>query len=111
MAGEFEIFIALPDSQWNEGVLLSKYQETYSLISAAASKKAEGTVYKKWCYPQKKDGKASEKTVPIKITLGNRQSAITVLERVLAELKGLMGAPKDSATKPPSDDDRDEIPF
>lgn len=85
---EFEVYFKVPDSKWNEGVLLNKYQDTYSLIAAQESATSQGTIYKRWCFPQGKDRKPSEKTIPIKITLGDRQAAISMIRGILAELEG-----------------------
>lgn len=82
---EFEIFIPLPDSEWNDGVLFQKYNDDYSVVSAGMGQNT-GKPYMRWCFPQTKERKASEKSIPIKIRLGKRHHAIQILVKMLTSL-------------------------
>ena len=81
-----EIFFEFDWSKYGEGVMLEEYQGKYSLV-AAVKGKGKGTVFKKWCYPQK-DKKPNEKAIPWKITLGDKREAATMLQKILSELAG-----------------------
>ncbi|NCP03494.1 MAG: hypothetical protein GW861_08985 [Deltaproteobacteria bacterium] len=97
---EYEYFIKLPDSQYGDGVMLNKYQETYSLIAAKKGQGEKGTVYMTWCYPQLKGNTIAEKAIPMKITLGGRQTAINILKEILAQLEGTPKAQVQLQPKP-----------
>jgi hypothetical protein len=81
-----EIFYELPDNQYGEGVILEEYREEYSLIMAQKSQNSEGTIYKKWCFPQYKN-KPAETAIPQKVTLGNHREAIAALKYFLSHLE------------------------
>ncbi|MBT3368278.1 MAG: hypothetical protein HN416_14085 [Nitrospina sp.] len=82
---EEKVFYANESSQYGEGVMLDEYNGSISLVSA---RKKEDQVYMEWCYPQAKDGsrKPIEKSLPWKITLGDREGAIKALRFFLREL-------------------------
>ena len=82
---ESEITIPIPHSNYNECIIIEKYGDIYSLVAGAKSQKAEGTVYKKWGFPQDGNKKPREKAVPWKISLGNRTDAIEVIKRIAEE--------------------------
>lgn len=81
-----EIFFEIPESKYGDGIFLQEYNGKISLVSGRKGK--EGTNHMRWCYPQKDKGPA-EKAIPWQIGLGlNRQSAATLLQKILSELAG-----------------------
>lgn len=105
---EFEISFPIANSQYNEVIILDKYGDNYSLI-AGQKGKTDGKLYKRWCFPQAKDKKPSEKSIPLKITLGNRKEAIEMLMKLLDALDGQRPAkPAGVGINVPSEQD---IPF
>ena len=109
-----EISIELPGNQYGEVIVIEEYQGNYGLVLAKKGTK-EGTLWKKWCYPQVKgDGgkegksKPAEKAIPLKIPLGNREDAVKVV-REIAKAFGIYGVGVTGGqTVPPDDDD---LPF
>ena len=89
-------FIADPDSQYGDGIMVDEYNGTISLISARTGK--DGNDYKTWCYPQKWDGEKNHpnrQAVPWKIKIGgDKKSAVLMLGR-LAKLVDAMGDDED----------------
>lgn len=84
-----EIFYRILDSKYFEGVFLEEFRGCIQLAAGKASK--EGTNYKKWAFPQGADRKPGEKAIPVSVNLGPRHTAIEILEKMLAELKGSHG--------------------
>jgi len=81
-----EIFYKIPGSKYFEGVFLEEFRGNIQLAAGKAGK--EGTNYKKWAFVQGADRKPGDKAIPVSVNLGARHSAIDILEKVLAELKG-----------------------
>jgi len=77
---EFEITIELPWNQYNEIIIVNKYNDRYSL--ALGYKGKEGTNGMKWCFPQGPDRQPREKSVPWSIPLGNRNDAIEAVKAI-----------------------------
>ena len=71
------------DDQYGSGLCLNKYKGEISICSA--HKGDDGKIYLDWIYPQTKDRKPSEKTLPWKIGLGEAKQAAKCL-RYLAEM-------------------------
>jgi len=106
----FEIFMPLPDSKWNEGVMLQKYGDTYSVISANTGQ--DGKNYMRWCFPQGKDREPIDKSIPWKIGLGNRLAAIGILRQMLEALEGQTKTrPAQQQGPPPLGANDEDIPF
>ena len=85
---ELEIFFEYEDSKYGEGIMVEEYNDRISLVLAQQGK-GDGTVYKKWCYPQGKDRAPLEKAIPWKIYLGpDRKKAVEMLRKIAVELKG-----------------------
>jgi hypothetical protein len=84
-----EIFYAIPGSKYGEGIFLTEYKDQMQLIAGRAGK--EGTNYQKWAFPQNKDRKPTEKAIPVSVNLGDRSTAISILEKILSELRGSHG--------------------
>ena len=97
-------FYANEGSQYGEGIILDNYNGAISLVAA---RKKEENVYMEWVYPQKRDGSRGpmEKSLPWKITLGDREAAIKALRFFLKELGAT--EPGDPAT----DGSESDIPF
>lgn len=105
----FEVPFKVEGSEYNEVVLLEKYGDRYS-IGLGQEARNGGTIYKRWCYPQRRvDGKnvPSEKGIPIRITLGDRNSAVTMLRGMLAIFENPQADPVPNKVK----DDDEEPPF
>ena len=86
---ELEMFFEFPDNKYGEGIMLEEYNDRLSLVFAQKPKSGNGTVYKKWCYPQGKDRGPLEKAIPWKIHIGrDRQEAIEMLRAIAIQLKG-----------------------
>jgi hypothetical protein len=98
------------DDQYRSGVCLNEYNGEISICSAHQGN--DDTVYLDWIYPQTKDRKPSEKTLPWKITLGEPKTAA----KYLRYLAGMLEA-KDKKDKPEekgSDNPvvkKDDVPF
>ena len=72
----------------NSGITLDEYNGGYSLVSSWENR--DGEIKPNWCYRVERDGGEGRpgKIMPIKIYLGDAQSAIRVLEGLLDKLKG-----------------------
>ena len=99
-----DTFYAAEGSQYGEGIMLNEYNGSFSLVSA---RKKEDKIYMEWVYPQKRDGSRQpmEKSLPWKITLGDKEAAIQALRFFLKEL----GATDPGDPAP--DGSNAEIPF
>jgi hypothetical protein len=88
------------------GVELSEYNGKYSLIKAREYK---DKVYQTWCWEEFKKEMSTKKT-PVKVVLGDRETAIYVLRGLLEEITGEIPpvASKQPMTPVP---DNDNIPF
>ena len=80
-----DTFYAAEGNQYGEGIMLNDYNGSFSLVSA---RKKEDKIYMEWVYPQKRDGSRQpmEKSLPWKITLGDKEAAIAALRFFLKEL-------------------------
>lgn len=73
-----EIFFEVADSKYNDGIFLEEYNGTWSLIAGQVGR--DGNKYKRWVFPQGKDRQPAEKPMPLKINLGDRISASSILK-------------------------------
>jgi len=79
-------YVELPNSKYHDAVILDEYNGKIGLCSGNTG--SDDKVYMRWCYPQVKDKKPGEKSIPWKITIGEtKEQAIATLEFFLAELK------------------------
>ena len=89
-------FIADPDSQYGDGIMVDEYNGTISLVLAKTG--SDGNAYKQWCHPQGWDGEknfARPKAIPWKVKIGgDKKSAVLMLGR-LAKLVDAMGDDED----------------
>ena len=92
----------MTDEQWKNGVALEEYGGKISIVRANEGK--DGQVYVKWGYPQKNKAPI-EKAIPWKVELGDRDEAVSILNRFLIELD----AGNDPVNAPP--EDSEPIPF
>jgi hypothetical protein len=99
---ESEIFLADPDSEYNDGAMLEEYKGVFSLVSANEAK--DGTVYKKWGFPQK-DKKPIAQAIPWKVRLGSKEQAVTTLKFFLDQLTNA------EIEEPGGSTEKDDIPF
>lgn len=100
---KFEVPFRL-EGEYDEVLLLDKYNDEYGIVLAQESR--DGSVYKRWCYPQrrdrqKKDNVPAEKAIPWRVRLGDRKQALTILKGMVAALEGHA----DNLAK------KDDIPF
>jgi hypothetical protein len=93
---EFELFFDL-QSDYGDGIVLNKYGDRFSLIAARKSSKAEGTIWKDFCFPQDKDKKPRAKAIPLGVRLGNMSEARKFARWLLSNL--------DPGAKAPVNDD------
>ena len=99
-----EVFKQFEDDKYHKGVLLQEYNGEFSIVAAQEGK--DGAIYKLWCFPQGKDRKPVEKSLPWKVKIGgNIEEARATLEYLLAALKDGQGAMKNET------DTGDDIPF
>lgn len=98
---EWEIFVRNSESQYNDGVMVNEYGDTVSLVSAREGK--NGQIYKDWCFPQDKDRKPKERSIPMGVRLGTKKNAVAMLLQALAALGYNAGQP--------APEDSDESPF
>lgn len=74
------------NSEWKRGAALDYYNREISIVAANEGK--DGKIYMAWVFPQTKERKASDKTIPLKITLGDTGTAISILEDWIEILRG-----------------------
>lgn len=81
-----EIYYPYPESEYNEGVLLDEYNDSWSLVSVNEGQ--DGEIYKKWGYPQR-NRKPIDKVIPWKVKLGDdKREAARCLKFFLEKLVG-----------------------
>lgn len=68
------------------GFFLDEYKNEYSLT--AAYEASNGTFYRKWGKEKVGKDAYSDKDRPLKIILGDKKTAVAVLQKVIAELAG-----------------------
>lgn len=98
-----ETFLKTFESNGREyGFALDEYEGKFSLCSVETGQ--DGTLYPRWCFPQiGRDKKPSEKSIPMKINMGDDMtSAASVLRLIADMLDGGDFTPKN---------DVDSIPF
>jgi hypothetical protein len=103
-----QVFYQLQDEiskKWGNGIILQEYNGSFELVRANQSKKADGTLYLKWGFPQGKNQEATAKAIPWKLELGNAKEAVDVLVYFLRQLQG------DTATGPEPAPDQEDPPF
>jgi len=83
-AGMMQVF-HVTDRLQGSGIVLQEYNGKFELVAAAKSRKTDGTLWLKWCYPQR-DRKPSEKAIPWKLELGNATEAAAALKFFLNQL-------------------------
>lgn len=66
------------------GIKLEEYQGNFSLTS---QREKDGNFYGQWATYQIGKDKHAEKDWPVKVALGDRETAIGVLQMLLAELQ------------------------
>jgi len=101
-----ELVIEIEGSEYNEIIIINKYQDTYSLISGRKGK--DGKPYMQWAFPQGMDKQPKEKALPWKISLGKGKDAKKTVEAI-ARAFGVMPGGQTREPEPP--EDTDSIPF
>ena len=91
-------FIELDETK-GRGIAISIYKNEYGIVSASKTK--SGEIWMDWCYPASKNG-PSDKRFPLKITLGLKEQAVQLLEKLIYMIEG-------RTTKQP--ENKDDIPF
>lgn len=66
-----------------EGVKMEEYKGAYSLL---AMKGSDGTYYPMWAKYRKGKDAYQDKDWPVKVSLGDKESAIAILKTLLIEL-------------------------
>lgn len=100
--------IVIPHSEYNEVIIINKYNEEYSL--AAGRKGKDGKNYMEWVFAQDKDRKPREKSMPLKIKLGDRNAAVFVIGE-LAKAFGMVIEQDEQEPEPDNTPDEDQMPF
>lgn len=99
----------LTDEKYSTGFILDDYNGVLSLVNCRRSDR--GRIFTQWCYPEVRDGDRNApaaKSLPWKITLGDRHRAIEALYAVLEMLGEEAGPAPDT---PQTWEDDDDIPF
>lgn len=96
-----EKYVEIEGSDYNEIIIIEEYKGQISLVLGNLGR--DGSVYKKWAFPQTKEKKPMGKALPLKIPLG--ENAVKTVEMLLAYLKNT------PVTSMPADDKYDDIPF
>ena len=103
----------LTDEKYNSGFILDDYNGTLSLVNCRRSK--EGRIYTQWCYPEvrgeDKTSAPAAKSLPWKITLGDRHGAIDALYAALAMLGEETPHSYPEPDTPQTWEEDDDIPF
>jgi hypothetical protein len=92
--------------KYGEVIILDEYQGEISLVSGRKEKDGD-RVFKEWCYPQDKDRKPRDKSVPWKVRIGDQETAIRFC-RWLSARFGIGPQPDPGHTEIPDDS---SIPF
>ena len=74
-----------PDSDYGDGIILDEYKGVYSLILGKRGQ--QDVIYDKWIFPQGRDQKPIDKSLPWKIKLGKKEEAVKVLKFFINELE------------------------
>jgi len=78
----FELFFKRESSEYNEGVIFQEFKDNFYLVAGGEG----NTVWKKFCFPQKKDGQPTDKAIPMSVNLGDRYEAVEMLKKFLKAL-------------------------
>jgi len=78
----FELFFKREGSEYNEGVIFQEFQDNFYLVAGGKG----NVVWKRFCFPQKKDGSPTDKAIPMSVNLGNRHEAVEMLKKFLKAL-------------------------
>ena len=104
------------NNQYHSGAALDDYGNKISIVAANIGN--DDKLYLKWVYPQNKERKPSDKTLPVKVDLGDVGTAISILEGWILELRKehtteqpepTNPEPKSPTNNKPKTDD--EVPF
>ena len=102
--------ITMADSKYGDCILLDEYNGQISIVSAREGK--DGKTYPQWAFPQDKDRKPRDKAIPLKVTLGDRDTAIRHLRYMLDVLEGGQSEYEPPVSQEaPFDDDPESVPF
>jgi len=78
----FEFFFKRESSEFNEGIIFQEYRDKFYLIAGGKSH----AVWKRYCFPQKKDKQPTDKPIPMSVNLGDRYEAVEMLKSFLKAL-------------------------
>jgi len=90
MSIEKENFVKT-NEMYGSGIAVEEYKGEYSLQNAKEN--PQGDIWPEWCFPQRRlDGEnvPSQKAVPWKLSLGNKQQAVQRVEQLLVILEKLI---------------------
>ena len=100
-----DVFFEYPgENRFHEGIILNEFKGEFSFVAGKIwNDKAE----MKWIYPQDKDRKPLDKTLPWKIKLGDgKDNAIEMLRLFIKALQGT-----EEMIEETIEAEEDEIPF
>ena len=85
----FEIFYKYRNQKkagYITGILLEKDDNEEFKLWIAQKPRNEGTLYKKWMFPSKKDKTPSDKPFPWIVPLGNQNEAVEIFKYFLQQI-------------------------
>lgn len=78
----FEIFFKMKNSKFGEGVIFQEFRDKFYLIAGGKGH----AVWRKYCFPRKKDKTPADTAIPMGVCLGDRYEAVEMLKRFLKAL-------------------------
>ncbi|MBS3777491.1 MAG: hypothetical protein KGY70_20010 [Bacteroidales bacterium] len=102
-----EIISIQMGNKFNDVIRLDEYNEQISVVSAREGK--DGKTYPQWVFPQDRDRKPRDKAIPLKVTLGDRETAARHL-RYLADVLEAK-TPEPDQQQGGQVDDNSDLPF
>ncbi|MBS3809781.1 MAG: hypothetical protein KGY38_06485 [Desulfobacterales bacterium] len=94
-------------NKFNDVIRLDEYNGEISVVAAREIK--DGKTYPQWVFPQDRDRKPRDKAIPLKVTLGDRETAARHL-RYLADVLEAKTSEPDQQQGGQVDDNSD-LPF
>ena len=95
--------------KYGEVIILNEYNGELSLVSGRREKDGD-RVFMEWCFPQDKDRKPRDKSVPWKIKIGDQQTAMEFIGWLAGEF-GLRLEQGGGQSVPTPEPDDSQIPF
>jgi hypothetical protein len=94
--------------QYGNGICLDDYNNQISLCNANPG---EDQIYLDWVFPQGKDRKPIEKSLPWKVSLGSSAKAVNLLRFFADKLEELYGNDPKKETPVKTLEKKEDVPF